>query len=55
MQLSFLLQFESPYQEREEGVLYCTGDYVKMKRENGLLYYQGTIHKLRHHRNGEGE
>ena len=32
------LQFESKHQDE---VLYCTGDYVKMKRENGCLYYEG--------------
>ena len=37
----FHLQVENPSSHCTDGVLYGTGDYVRLKRENGLLYYEG--------------
>ena len=35
------LQVENPSSNCTDGVLYGTGDFVCLKRENGLLYYEG--------------
>ena len=35
------LQVENPSSNCTDGVLYGTGDFVRLKRENGLLYYEG--------------
>jgi len=44
---------ENPSSNCTDGVLYGTGDFVRLKRENGLLYYEGRCDsqiKVRGHR-----
>ena len=46
-------QVETPSSNCTDGVLYGTGDYVRLRRDNGLLYYEGRCDsqiKVRGHR-----
>ena len=50
--ISFHLSFQFE-DDSKAPILYCTGDYVKMKRENRMLYYEGRCDsqiKVRGHR-----